>query len=93
VRALKYLGRKSDTARLAGDTLDDALQKLLVSLHSNTSGNGLAMSVEQHQQDALAEQQGWGERSLGVAAVGSESWLGLGDESTDELIGFLSWTE
>jgi hypothetical protein len=91
VRALKYLGRKSDTARLAGDTLDDALQKLLVSMNSKTSGNGLTMSIEQHQQDALAEQQGWGERSLGVVAVGSE-WLGLGDESTDELIGILPWT-
>jgi hypothetical protein len=27
IRALKYLGRKSDTARLAGDTLDEALRK------------------------------------------------------------------
>jgi hypothetical protein len=75
IRALKYLGRKSDTARLAGDTLADALHQRQILLHGTTSGVGPA---------AMGIQTSWGEQELGMAASGQSGWLAQGDSALDE---------
>jgi hypothetical protein len=71
IRALKYLGRKSDTARLAGDTLDAALR----SAHQRRRDS---------EELAAAEQRAWNERAVGLAAAGQEEWLGLGSDLGEE---------
>jgi hypothetical protein len=107
VRALMYLGRKSDTARLAGDTLDDALQQLLAAtaLRVKTVGDNAATATSatalgvaegdllQQGRQGAEQRKEWRERALGVFTIGSESWLTLGDELTDELAYFPGQTD
>jgi hypothetical protein len=72
IRALKYLGRKSDTARLAGDTLAEALhQKQREQYATAAAVSAVAAS--------------WGESELGIAATGRAGWLAQGDESLGDV--------
>jgi hypothetical protein len=94
IRALKYLGRKSDTARLAGDTLDDALQKqsivqrLRASVPFTHGSSGGLFSGDDSfggLNATYVDMTSWEEWVPGVTTVGNEAWLGLGDDLADEL--------
>jgi hypothetical protein len=79
IRALKYLGRKSDTARLAGDTLSDALAQKFMSQrarHQYQSTHGYVPTM-----GATT----WGEHDLGIAATGQASWLSQGDVALEDV--------
>ena len=54
-----------------------------------------AVEAQLRQQDKLdgPQRREWRERALGVATVGSESWLTLGDELTDDLAYFPGQTD
>jgi len=70
IRALKYLGRKSDTARLVADTLDDALRARIKRLSMNDSVTGV---------NGLNENE-WDEANSLTAGLGShDAWLGILD--------------
>ena len=75
---LKYLGKKSDTARLAGDTLAEALAQrsgyFSPSLAPNANANvGIGSN--------------WGEQELGLAATGQTCWLSQGHEELGDVPG------
>jgi hypothetical protein len=100
IRALKYLGRKSDTARVAGDTLDGALRDQQVEQAARAGTNGKLGDILNHSiytpsnlSDGTSPDLA--HLSLPLSANvfddlrmpsdANDSWLGLGHELAPEL--------